>query len=266
MFKRAVITICLLFTFPLAAQPLTYGYIGNAQAPPFRWGIEGDKTAYGYNIILIDNVSQALGFTLEYKAYQFESSKQITGIIDNLKRGVVDVATLPKQTFVSNDNITIVDYPVYILDIRVFIRQKKAFPVRQWSDLKDKKGAFYAVDKEFLIGGSSEFHHFAVNELDLRRASSFGDLLQWLISGQVDYIFGVYRPLLLEARKQNIQRQLVSPELIINRIPIHLWVSNLSPLKARVDDVAALIESYDKEGRLALFSRQAMQEYINLRR
>lgn len=232
----------LAFACPLAVRAeMPYVLFSEDPWPPFTYGHEGEPPTGGIAVDIVRAIAERAGFTPDLMLYPWPRC------LHQMQNGDRDGLMLCSKSAQREEYLV---YTLPVLTVRnvLFLRQEHTF--QGWETFKDLSGLTIIRAAGFWYG--EEFER-ATRMHNIKTIEGPDDTqnFRMLAAGRVDALIcneRVGREIIRTNKEFHGQFKML--DTAVNRIPMHLAFSRLSPASKRVPTINMIIQQLREEGTL----------------
>lgn len=210
-------------------------YSTNPQYPPYDWGVGGERFD-GASIELLAMVTPP-GVKLKPLLFPWKRSMSMAA------SGEIDLLVSLRITPERSEYLKFTTHRAFPNPIVIFVRKDRAFPYKEWKDLKRRRGGVSLGDT-FGAG----FDEYWRSELTMEDAPSMVENFRKLDEGRIDYfVTSLY---LGEAyiSSQRFKNEIVPLSPPISTMDIHFGFSRKSACMQHLDYFSRRLAELDSRG------------------
>ncbi|MBV8048704.1 MAG: transporter substrate-binding domain-containing protein [Paludibacterium sp.] len=249
--KLALALCGLLSSLALAQAPkVVITYATNPNYPPYDWAIS--DTAYdGASIELLTRACPP-GVELHPLVFPWKRAMALA------EAGKIDMLISLRITPERSQFLQFTSHRAFPNPIAVFVRKDRAFPFRQWSDLRGHLGGYSAGDS-FGAG----FDAYWRRSLTMEEAPSMSTNFQKLLLGHIDYFVSSYYLGLGYIRSHPEAQAIIALQPMISEQDIYFAFSKQSPNQRYLDAFSQRLEALDKKGVPDALLKKYLLRYVS---
>jgi hypothetical protein len=249
---------------PLHAESYRYAFAQALHVPPYSWHDEQEGQPDGYLSLLLESMSEQLGFGLQRLPIAAPREQLAAALIAAVREGRASFTSLPANLLPKDDVFYIVKVPAYEMDIGIIKMRKAILLPSRWQDLKTQKGGYWG---QFLYDRLRVKYGADFAALPMQEFVSEQALAQALANGDIDFAVAITKPLLLRLHLLGYGGQYSKLGGSIDSIPVHFFMRRDGAMFKRAKELAVQLDFYYGSGHDRLLLQQAMQQYfLGLRR
>lgn len=256
-----LILVSLLAINAACAESARVGIIHSQNYPPYVWWDEQQQQAFGYRLRVTESILKELGVDFVMVDIDDDSPYDFNILVDQLKRGTINLGTITKGAAKDFDFLYVLDTPIMFIEFRVFVHKDRAFEFNQWSDLKGRRGLLQAFPNE-PVSTTQAFDSYARTALNIKKVSSLQAMIEAVEKGDADYLISIYRPALIHLRTSKKQDTIIALNMPVARTGVYWAIPKNSSFIKRANDIELLLKQYREQGRLDFMLNESMQRYL----
>lgn len=233
--------------------------------PPYNWIEQTTGLWRGLNVDILRRISEELGLELLMIDGNFNNSKKYGSALEGLESGDNNLLTAMFKTPHMPDYLYYLAEPIYQLDIKIYTLTEQKFDYHGWQSLEGRRGAATRQFSE-SITNDIHFSDFERLMLNIRHADTTQQMLELLLSGEVDYIIAPRAIIDAQRHLQKITDRIVGLEPVFTSIPIYFLATEAGDNRALARYLERRLRQMRDSGQLQLLETAFMRDYLRYKR
>lgn len=241
--KRILVLILILL---IHSQSLSGNERLTYSVPPSIWAYQQNGRLIGPIVDLLERLFSETGVKTVFRKLPWVRA------MEQMRSGKLDMIPV---IFFSRDRSRYISFsdPYFVGETVVFVSRGNGFEFRSLHDLMDRKGVMMRGDSI-----STEFRRLKKN-LRIKEVTSYVQILAMLTDHRVEYGVAAKYGLLSEAKKNGMEKQVVSLSEPIARRSLCIGISKRSRFASYIPMINKRLNALKKDGTLLKIEARALE-------
>lgn len=235
-----------------------------ADFPPYAWIDKNTGEENGVAKYVLEKILQENNRSVHWHSADIGKPKKFSATMAKVTSGEIDLVASIFKPYPQPEYLYFPEYPVYTLEVRLYVNRLHAFHYQGIHTLQNKVGAAIKHFDASIID-DPEFTKAAAQSLTIKGVNNIPEILSLLMSEKIDYAIlpKITTESLLHYYKIKDQIQYLEP--VFATVPVYYAFSKKSKELALVGSFNNYLKALKLTGELQLLEQRFMREYINYR-